>query len=116
MPAYFTSSTKRELKISILLGMSPPVTTLKTPFSSSLIISFCLDVVYSAGGVSAFLINTSNSSIQKQIFDRVTTLAYSGYFLGRPWPCLTKAEEAKVVEGDSHAVSIEVTSAQGASV
>ncbi len=48
--------------------------------------------------------------------DGAVTLACSGYFLGRPRPRLTEAREAKVAEGDSAAGSIEVTSAEGASI
>ena len=48
--------------------------------------------------------------------DGVATLAYSGYFLGRPRPCLTEAREAKVAKSDLAVGSIEVTSAGGASV
>ena len=64
--------------------MSALVTTLKTFFSSSLAIFYCLDAVYLASGASAFLIKISDLSIRKQISDEVAILACSGYFLGCP--------------------------------
>ena len=48
--------------------------------------------------------------------DEAAMLAYSGYFLGRPRPCLTGAREAKVAEGDLAAGSIGVVSAGDVSV
>ncbi len=116
VPIYFTLSTKRKLKICTLLRISPLVTTLKTPFSSSPVISFYLDAVYYAGGISIFLINTSNSSIKKKMSDGAVTLTYFEYFLGHPWPHLTKAREAKVAECDLAAGFIEVISTRNTSV
>ena len=45
VPSFFISSTKRELKILIPLGISEIATTSKVLFSSTLLISFCLDSV-----------------------------------------------------------------------
>ena len=71
---------------------------MKILFSSSPTISFYLDTVYWAGGVSAFLMKTSNSSIKKQISHRTIIFACSRYFLGCPRPRLTEVREAKVAE------------------
>ena len=43
-------------------------------------------------------------------------LAYSGYFLGCPWPRLTEARETKIAESDLSTGSIEVISTGGTSV
>ena len=48
--------------------------------------------------------------------DRAAMLACSGYFLGCPRPCLTRAREAKIAEGDLVAGSIRVISARDVSV
>lgn len=62
--------------------------------------------MYWASGISIFLINISDSSIQKQIFNGVAILAYSKYFLGCLQPCLTGARETKLAEDDLAACSI----------
>ena len=92
------------------------MTTLKTLFSSSLVISFCLDALFCAGNVSLFLMKTSNLFIKIEISIRGKILACSGYFLGHPRLCLTEAKEAKVPEGNLAMGSIEITSAKVASV
>ncbi len=56
---------KQELKICALLEISLPVRIWKTTFLNSPVISFCLDTVYYAGSVSAFLIKTSKLFIKK---------------------------------------------------
>ena len=46
------------------------------------------------------------------MFDGVAILAYPRYFLGRLWPRLTRAREAKVAKGDLAAGFIEIISAE----
>lgn len=46
---------KQELKIYTLVGMSAVLTSLKTCFSSSPAICFCLDLVYEVSSILAFL-------------------------------------------------------------
>ena len=54
MPAFLTLSTNRELKILTPCGILVILTTLKTPFLSRLLSSFCLKSVYKGEGVSAY--------------------------------------------------------------
>ena len=57
-----------------------------------------------------------NSSIKKQVFDGAAILAYSGYFLGCPRPCLTRVREVKIAEDDLAAGSIGIISAGDVSI
>lgn len=61
--------------------------------------------------VSAFLINKSNSSIKKQMSDRIEVLAYFEYFLSCQWFCLIETKKTKVSESDLTTGFIKVTSA-----
>ena len=106
MSGFFILSTKRESNIYALLGILLVVTTLKTPFSSSLAIFFCLDAVYWAGDASVFSINTSNLSITKHISVGAVMLACSNYFLDCSSSCLTRAREARISKGDLAVYSI----------
>ena len=96
MHGSFISFTKRELNTRVLLGTSSRVTTLKTPFSSNPVISFCLDAVHWGGWAPAsVLVNVSSLSMTKQISgDAMFTC--SGCFLGCPRPNLIGAEGADV--------------------
>ena len=69
-----------------------------------------------AHNISAFLINTSNSSIKKPMFYRVAILAYFNYFLYCPCYSLTKSMEAKIAETNLAKGSIKVIFAKGTSV
>ena len=113
MPVYFTSFTKQELKIHILFRIPVLLTTLKTPFSSSPVISFCLDIVYWAGSTSAFLIKISDLSIRKLIFDRAVILACFRNFLGYARVCLISAMEPKIAKSDLVSCYIWGISARG---
>ena len=61
-------------------------------------------------------INISNPSIKKHMSDGAAMLAYSGYFLCHPRPCLNGLNEAKYAGGGLAAGSIRGISARGASV
>lgn len=97
--------------------MSSVVTILKTSFSGSLAIFFCLDTMYwvSCAWPSLF-ISTSSSFIKKQMSDIAAMLTCSGYFLGRLRPYLTGAREVEGAEGDWAIGFIEDISAGGAPV
>lgn len=51
-----------------------------------------------AGSASLFLINTSHSSIKKQISNGTVILAYLRYFLGCSRPYLTEVREVKITD------------------
>ena len=117
MPAFFTLFTKWKLNICALLRTSLEVITLEIFFSNNFIISFCLDLMYSAECASEFLlINISNLFIKKQRSNGAIILTYSRYFLGCPQFCLIRAREAKVDEGNLAAGSIGVISAEDVSI
>lgn len=108
MLVYFTSSIKRDLKFCVLFRIFLLVTTLKISFSSSLVIIFYLDAIYYIKNVLVFLINKSNLSITKQIFDRATIFAYSRYFLGCLQLCLTEARKTKIAKSNLAVDSIKI--------
>lgn len=95
MPVCFILSTKRELKVCILLEISVLVTILKTHFLSNLAIFYCLNTVYWNGGILVFLINTLDLSIRKQMFNKAAKLACFWSFFGRLYPYWTWAKDAK---------------------
>lgn len=92
--------------------MSALMTTLKTSFSWSLAISFCLDIMYWASNVLVFLINTLSLSIRKQMSDRTAKLTCFGCFLNCPHPCLTWVKDVKGAK-DAENTFIEDTSING---
>ena len=71
------------------------MTTLKTLFSSSPTIFFCLDVVYYI--LASLLINISNLSITKQISNWDIKLTCFGYLLDCPRLRFTETKDAKGV-------------------
>lgn len=74
------------------------MTILKTFFSSSPAIFFCLNVMYWVDDVSVFLIYKSTLFIKKKIFIKATLLTYFRYFLDYLQFCLIKARKAKVAK------------------
>lgn len=95
VPAFSISSTKPAYKIYISFRISAMITTLKTFFSSSLTISFSLDVVYWADCVSPFLLNQSSWSMIKQMSNAIAMLTCFWYipsFLRLYW---TKVSDYK---------------------
>ena len=97
MHGSFMSSTKHKIRVCILLGTFSGitillvVTTLTTSVSSSLWISFCLDV--DSWIFACLLVNMSTLS--------GTILTCSNCISGCPWPCSAAGEGTKSTDRDA---------------
>lgn len=80
----------------MLFKMFSKMITLKTFFLNSLVICFCLNIVYCR--LTSLLINILNQSITKQISDQNAILTYFEYFLDCLQLYLTEAKDAKDVD------------------